>query len=240
MDLNPPLLVCSAIIVDAPNTKLTSPTIRVNLLIEALINWRKLQPTLNIVLCDGSGYDLSLALKANGLGDESITETLFFYSDTQRVRERGKGFGEGQIIEHAINTSKIIKNAGGFMKCTAKLWVPNFSICLKTFNGLAGFDYQGRSKPILIDTRFYIVGTTFYRSHLCNAYQEVDERRGLYIEHVYKNRLTKLSPHEYLLRVTPLIYGVSGSTGATYRPSRVRNIAKSIRNSFVCATGKFP
>lgn len=240
MTLDFPLLICSAVSVNAPTTKLNDPAQRIDLLVKGVNEWRRIKPALPIVICDGSDFDFHPVLQEHGLGRDRNIELIRFVNDTRRVSECGKGFGEGQIVNRALNKSALISQAGGFTKCTSRLWIENFHSCMRFFNGVAGFDYQGRHRPALIDTRFYAVTVAFYDRYLRDAHEEVDERRGVNLEHVFQRRLSSLPPSDYLFRVAPLIYGVSGSMGTEYRPSRPRNLLRSMRNSFVCATGIFP
>lgn len=240
MTLDFPLLICSSVAVNAAKTKLIDPARRIDLVVKGVNEWLTIKPNLPIVICDGSDFDFDPVLQKHGLDSDSNIELIRFVNDTRRVSECGKGFGEGQIVDRALNNSALISQAGGFIKCTSRLWVENFHSCMRFFNGKAGFDYQGRHQPTLIDTRFYAVRVSFYDRYLRDAHEEVDEKRGLNLEHVFQRRLLPLPPSDYLFRVAPLIYGVSGSMGTEYRPSRSRNVVRSLRNSFVCATGIFP
>ncbi len=200
------------------NVRVSDHERRLEYTLEGIGEWVARVPELRIVVCDGSNVDLTSTIREKW--PTSTIEVLHFQNNEKKVARFGKGFGEGQIIMFALKKSQLLRQAPVFMKCTGKLWVENFHEVLANIRRTNGFmirwraDEHGQRKPFWVDTRFFVVEKTFFRKHLASAYRDVDIRAGHYIEHVYAERLGKISAVRKLrFVVKPEIHGVSGSTG---------------------------
>jgi hypothetical protein len=184
-----------------------------------------------IIVCDGSGVDMSSYLQQlNESGDTDITfETLCFHNDAPLVMQRGKGYGEGQIVQHALTHSRFLAEADSFAKCTAKLWVTNAAACLRHYNGTAAINLHGFI-PTCVDTRFYICSKAFYASYLSGCHLSVDEARGQYLEHSFFESIRGTRIYRNTIFPTPTIVGVSGTTGSLHQSSWRNNRIKDVRN----------
>lgn len=238
--INMPILITSAINVSAPQTLLTNPNIRLDLTIQSIKNWILTSSANKFVICDGSGFDLTPHLKLIKLENSSIDfEIIFFTNDISEVIKKGKGYGEGEIINYALKHSHILKNSTEFAKCTGKLWVENFDSCVKEFNGTYSFDFKGLLRPIQIDTRFYLVNKNFYIENLLDIHQLVDDKNGVYLEHSFKERLSTIKLADYVMYPTPRINGTSGSMGILYKKNKIKNYLRDIRSLLIKLTKFF-
>lgn len=235
-----PLLITSAINVEAPNTKLSDSSERLFHTLTALRGWLAVGAFQRIVVCDGSNFDLTPhlhELKRVARTDVSF-EALHFQNDKVQVKQLGKGFGEGQILEHALNHSRLLAAASSFAKCTSKLWVTNAVVCLRRYNGTAALNLAGGFTPVNVDTRFYICSKAFYRTHLQGCHQRVDESHGIYLEHRFFEALESTQIYRNAINPTPLIIGVSGSMGRPHQNSRLNNLIKNVRNTVLRLAGQ--
>lgn len=217
----PPLLITSAITVASEKlARLSSVNDRLKYAAEGIENWLSMVPELKIVLCDGSGYDLTSLVKQRWPGGQ--IEVLGFLNDSKAVSFLGKGFGEGQIVEYALKNSATLSSHDSFMKCTSKLWVSNFDFiretCDKTrFN--IETKRQGNNQLIYsrVDTRFYCVTKDFYATHLSEAYKSVSRLDKYHIEHAYLRCLLRAGVlNDFMFPTTPIVRGVSGSLGVEH------------------------
>ena len=226
-----PLLVTSAVNVSAPFVEITDPTIRVELTLEAIGEWIRIVPGIDIVICDGSGYDFEPAV-AQAFPDSSI-ECLHFRNNKVMVMSRGKGFGEGEIVTHAVSHSRLIGAYDYFAKCTSKLWVANFAECLSGFNGVfngeMAFDDRSIHNYRHCDTRFYLTGKKFYCETLSMCHTLVQDDRGYHLEHAFGDVLRKTDIRHIVFKTKPLIYGYSGSTGQFFNPEPERMRSRLLR-----------
>jgi len=180
------------------------------------------------VICDGSGYDLSRDLKAVGTVDMRRLEVMTFENDLDQVRLKGKGYGEGQIIEYAIENSEFLASASSFAKCTGKLWIENYLPCRRAYNGTAGFSHFGFMAVSAVDTRFFIVQKEFFRSRLLGSYARCDDLRGKYLENAYFDSLRGTAPKEWILPVYPKIRGISGTSGQEISCGNLKQLGKTL------------
>lgn len=222
------VLLTSAINVSAPRTALSEPSRRLEETLKSIEMWRRMPGVGKIVLCDGSGFDFPMI--ALGSRDGADVEVLSFTNDVEEVGRKGKGYGEGQIVSHALAHSRFLSTESVFAKCTGKLWVSNFRRCLRGFNGVAAFDYAGWLQPTSIDTRFYIVQKSFYLDVLSDAHVGVDDSRGIYLEHVFAQALAAKKLASYAMSPTPRIEGVSGSMGVAYETREMKAKCRDLRS----------
>lgn len=231
----PTLLLTSCVHVSAPFVELSDPTRRAKLTLESIEHWLKLAGDLAIVICDGSGYDFTkeVAQKFPHVKVECIS----FKNDAAAVFTYGKGYGEGEIVQYALEHSELLRRVDYFAKCTSKLWVTNFPDILSHWNkifqcqfGLEKPKTIKNAKPSSVDTRFYIVNKRFYAEHFLDAYRKVRDRDGYYLEHSFKDVILnkKLRASSILFPIPPLIEGVAGTTGETYKSGSL--IKKRFKN----------
>ena len=84
-----------------------------------------------IVFCDNSNFkdfpDLEDKAKDNGVE----LELLAFKGDSEMVVKKGKGYGDGEIIEYALTNSKLIGSCEYFIKISGRYIFDNIN---KLFN----------------------------------------------------------------------------------------------------------
>jgi hypothetical protein len=226
-----PVLVTSAIKVSAGNTALRSVEERVRETIRGLGAWMSTPDVEELIVCDGSGFDLTPHLQdLMRQHPDVFVEILSFQNDAEGVKRQGKGYGEGQIIEHALSHSAILCSTAAFAKCTGKLWVRNYADCLDAFNGIASFDFNGLLRPRFVDTRFYMVDIGFYRRNLSSAFLTVDDDAGFFLEHAFKDSLANFGLSTYVMAPTPRVAGVSGSMSISYGGHAFKSFLRDIRS----------
>ena len=224
-----PLLLTSSIVVSAKHTLLSDTKLRLTETIKSIEKWASTPGIGKIVVCDGSDFDLTPY--AHHLRDNGVDlEVLTFQNDATGVQMKGKGYGEGQIVNYALSHSRILSNSTSFAKCTSKLWVSNYAACISGFNGRLSFDFNGWLTPRFIDTRFYIAAKDQYRGLLKEAHVQVDDDAGYYLEHAFRDALSGVKLLDYAMVPTPRIQGISGSTAKSYQPSRLKSSLRDARS----------
>jgi hypothetical protein len=225
-----PLLITSAIHVSAPGTKLDDPNERLELTLKGIERWLAMPSVHSLVIVDGSGFDYSAQVSELNRVAEKQVEFLAFRNNAERVRVQGKGYGEGEIVLHALKHSETLMKAKFFAKCTAKLYVRNYARCLAVFNSKFMCGVYGKNSIRCLDTRFYISSREFWLKYFADAHVRVDDPRGYYIEHSYLDRLRENGIRGFTLPVPPLIEGRSGSDNIEYTvPSLYRRAARRVR-----------
>lgn len=240
----PPVLLTSCIYISDYAVKLTEPTERINYTLESIEKWLSIVPNVQLVVCDSSGFDFSPLVKKKF--PHALIECLCFVADKNLVKYHGKGYGEGEIIRHALQESIYLKQADFFAKCTAKLWVENFSECLKEWNGIflckATFSNVFSFKKTRwdhVDTRFYLVSRDFYSKYLLNAHLNLGGTTGMSIEDSFRDVITTNNMRSVIFNTPPVIGGVGGGTGKYYNTKGSKIIKENLRSKLVQLSPSF-
>lgn len=230
-----PILLTSSAIAHDTGVAMIDPAERIDKTLESIAHWLAIDPRLEIVICDGSGFDFSNLIATRF--PTSTIECLNFMNDVELVRTRGRGYGEGEIVRYAINHSKRIASAGCFAKCTAKLWVQNYPKCLALWNGKMLFKgvFTNVFSPVrptvfsYVDTRFYLISIDAYRQYFENAHHAVHAQRGHSLEECFRDRVLEYRLKRALFRTAPIIYGAGGGTGTYYKNRAHRRLKEWLR-----------
>ena len=154
---------------------------------------------------------------------------------------RGKGYGEGEIIEYAFRNSGLLKEATYFCKLTGRLKVDNINKFIK-WADMEGtyFWTMGLNKIWTIssgiETRFYGISTKVYKDVFADAYKEVDDKNGMWLERVFYQRYKTKSVKCQRIALYPDFSGSSGSMGIDYKVSQQVLIGKTFASAlgFYC------
>ena len=223
-----PVLLTSSVIAHDTAVALTDREARTDLALESVAQWLAIDPELEIVLCDGSGFDFSEIV--NRRFPAAKIECLYFDNDAAKVRLQGRGFGEGEIVRHAVTHARVIRQRGCFAKCTSKLWVSNFPQLANQWNATLLLKAVFRNPLSLrkapewdyIDTRFYISSVDSYLRWFIDAHQSIDVPLGYGLEQCFMAIVQKAEMTHVLFKTPPVIHGTGGGTGIPYRNSLVR------------------
>ncbi len=204
----------------------------------SILSWIDLDSIKKIILCDNTNiqYDFSSLIQYANLKGVEL-EILPFQGNFKKVALFGKGYGEGEIINYAIDNSKYLDvNSVVFYKTTSRLFVSNFMhIQSKHAENKIVFNavYEPRNKskikkalsilPITkmffkkttIDTRFYKCSIAFYKKHLRDTYKKVNDNKGFYLESAFFHDLQNVNFSQMIKY--PFFIGRSGSSGNVYR-----------------------
>ncbi len=169
-----------------------------------------------IVIADATGQTLLDESDVRLLHQMDVeVEQIHYLQDDALIIKKGKGYGEGALINFAMKNSKFLQSASHFFKCTGKIYCRNF---LEIFNLVQ----QTKAQNIFwrevfshtIDTRFFYVSKDFAQNHLIPAYDHVDD-----IHHMTSEVCVMKLAQERLTPVTslrPMLAGFSGSLNKPY------------------------
>lgn len=170
-----------------------------------------------IVFTENSGTDISShfldAIKSRRL------ECLTFQGNLDK--KRGKGYGECEIIEYALQKSQLIRFSHDkrIAKITGRLIVRNISTIIRLHYLLLPKQATicaYNSDLSFPDSRFIIATVDFYRTFLRRK-ESINDTIGYYFEHALSDTIKKETRHFYYpFFLMPRIEGISGSTGKNY------------------------
>lgn len=172
----------------------------------------------SVVFVDNSNSDISYHFKT--YIQSGRLEYLSFCGNQRK--ERGKGYGECEIIQYALDHSKMIKTSKDkrIAKITGRLIVKNINIIISlhtTFSNHETVFFTINSDLSFPDSRLIIAPNNFY-SLLLNSKEDIDDSKGYYFEHALIDIFKKHPNISYSpFYVMPRIEGMSGSTGEIYR-----------------------
>lgn len=231
-----PILLTSSVIAHDKGVKLLDKGERIHQTLLSVQQWKEVSPDSPIVICDGSDYDFTNDLQKI-ISNPTNIECLHFNNNPMDVEKYGRGFGEGEIIKHAIESSKFINDFECFAKCSAKLWVKNFPNIYLKWNGI--FQCKGVFKNIFsisksieldyIDTRFYLTSLRFYKQFLVNAHLNVRKTDEQGLENQFLNHLISSNQKSILFSIPPIIEGVGGGTGIPYKTTKLRHLKEILK-----------
>jgi hypothetical protein len=229
-----PVLLTSSVVPADLDVKLADPEQRLFHTLESVTKWLHFSNLVSLVICDGSGFDFSDVIKEKFPGVD--IECLSFSNNKGVVAQRGKGYGEGEIVRYAIDNSVFIRRSGSFAKCTGKLWVENFNDCVGEWNGIfmgkAYFENVfslKKTRLAYFDTRFYIADVDFYRRFFVDAHQGVGGSDRRSIEDCFKEIVVRNQMRHVFFKAPPVICGVGGGAGSYYKNGKIRRLKERLR-----------
>lgn len=205
-------------------TKVTDPEIRKEQYVTALRFYLK-HTHYPVVFCENSGNDLSPVFP------EEISsgrlEVLTFAGN--KHKEKGKGFGECEIIGHALQHSQIIRQCLGqskvthtdllVVKITGRLIIKNIEDIIKKRLPLQ----KDEELVCKMDTFSMFASSEVFIASLglLNAIVDNKERlndnKGFWFEHLLAKLAMEMQCHYFPFYTEPLVQGISGSEGKSYR-----------------------
>ena len=197
-------------------TELQNPEIRKRQYIKALQFYLK-ETDFPIVFVENSGTDFSLLFK--NYIDSGRLEFLCFNGNNYD-RSRGKGYGEANIIEYALQNSSIIAECNYVAKITGRLIIHNIQDLIPVFfipcKRLLFCDLSRGNEPFIRSMIFCADKAVLH--DLCIAVKfSVNDSKGIYFEHIlYKIFVTK-NVKSFPFAKIPIIEGDSASRGYRYK-----------------------
>lgn len=171
-----------------------------------------------IVIVDGSNNEVLSKEEINEfLNVGIIVEQLFFQQDIELVRNYGKGHGEMQITNYMIQNSKLVNEAGGFVKITPRYFFKNINSILPFISNKSNvffFYYPPivrRIKPFVC-TIFYKTSIKFYKENFENTLNQHNKQLSGYAESVFYRNIINLNKSKLCVDY-PFFYGLAGTTG---------------------------
>jgi len=185
----------------------------------ALVSWARTQRVRRIVFGENSNtrFDFSRVVRHLEAAGKEV-EVLVFDGNKEAPRF-GKGYGEGEILEHLHTHSRLLRLTDSFYKVTGRLFVRNFDVVSDATTSRHAFRRKYAKKPgnpSKVDTTFFKCGRDLFETWLLHAYHDVDDMKRLFIEHRYFDLLQDTDVGGF--PVSPEVVGQSASTGKVYAP----------------------
>lgn len=195
-----------------PFTQLTDSSERQKQYIDA-IHYYLSNTDCKIVFCENSNTDISPLFK----NEQERLEILTFAGNQDK--QRGKGYGEAEIIEYALQHATFIQDGCIIIKITGRLIIENICHILKSIKEKRDFvTCLFHSDLTFADSRIFCGTTSFYQEFLKNK-ECINDSKDAFFEHILASSILT-STHRFIpFSEEPLITGISGSTGERYQQS---------------------
>lgn len=175
-----------------------------------------------IVFSENSGTDISHLFKKE---IKSGRLEYLSFSGNQN-KEKGKGYGECEIIQYALSNSKIIHIAKDkrIAKITGRLIIRNINSIVRVHSIL--FPPKTvfcaiNSNLSFPDSRFIIAPECFYHSFL-KSKEVINDSNGYFFEHALCDTIKREKQFPYSpFLLMPQIEGMSGSNGKIYKNQKM-------------------
>lgn len=197
----------------------------------AICQW--LKKGVPVVFCESSGY---ASERISALGKAHTHFEFLQYKDETDLSEKGKGYGEYLVMQHAFAHSKFIGEAEFIVKVTGRLFVKNFDRLLKSI-GSKEFDVASALELTLkwADSRLFIFRRSFYTENFVPFGGSINDKQRFVFERALAcgihDALSKNKTWEPL-PFFPVYKGYSGTFNYRYRLFSYDSIRKSIRFYF--------
>lgn len=235
LDMNKTVLMITACVKPTLGTfqlSLTNADCRLEQYIES-IKW-SIEKTafVKIVFVDNSGYPVNSALIDYAKQRGKSLEWLSFLGNEKMIALCGKGYGEGEMIEYGLKYSELLKDATYFCKLTGRLKVENINRFIKlakmdqSYFWTMGLNWKNKRSDA-IETRFYGIPIKTYKDIFIEAYKNVDDKTGVWLEKTFYRKYCAFDTESQSLVWYPDFTGQSGSMGIDYKLSREQLIAKT-------------
>lgn len=174
-----------------------------------------------IVFVENSGTNISSIFQ--DINDSNRFEYITFYGNQNK--ERGKGYGECEIIEFALKNSKIITSSKDQLitKITGRLIVKNINTMIflhSIFHPQKTVCFSINSDLSFPDSRFIIAPYSFFTEFL-KTKEKINDSYGYYFEHALLETIKNLKDYAFTpFLFIPRIEGFSGTTSEQYHANR--------------------
>lgn len=208
--------------VDTPSLVVDDEQERILQYLCALVSWARPAHVRRIVFGENSNTTFDFSPATRYLEAAGKEAEILVFDGNKEVTRFGKGYGEGEILEHLFRHSRLLHAAPSFYKVTGRLFVSNFDAVSESTSTLDAFQRKekqpkdGPPRRCKVVTTFFKRSRALFESRLLHAYEQVDDPGGMYIEHVYFQQLGGMGlPH---FAVRPALVGQQASTGRIYAP----------------------
>lgn len=187
---------------------------------EAAGSWARAPGIHGVVFCENTGHDLS-AIRRAFEGAATATEVLQFEGN-RFDRSLGKGYGELLIMSHALEHSRLLRDADLVVKVTGRYRLGHLPEFLRGLQASWPVQVTADLQRSLTwaDSRVFGFTPGFFGRHLAPWQARLDDGAGLHLEHALARAVhAALAAGERWapLPAAPEILGRSGTDGKSYR-----------------------
>jgi len=224
-----------------PHVMRSDPEERTQDYLTAFRLWVSLNCGADIVFCENSGGDLSRfrEIATSREGDNTIR--FISFAGNAGAQQRGKGYGEIEMLRHAFDIMPELKDFRYIVKVSGRYRVANAVEVISRIRQMsADLICDIHANLTYGDTTTVAFKPQIALDYLIPYREELDETRGVIIEHLMANCLhrTLLAGGSWApLPCTPYCDGISGSWNTPQRNAtllaRIKQDIKRVVSSWI-------
>ncbi len=207
------------------NLVLASPMLRWQQYQEALAFWLKHPSVAAVVFVENSGFPVDFSPLKKAYDRMAKPLEVVSYRGNLGTSEKGRGYGEGEILNRVLEESHLIRDNQSFFKVTGRFKVLNFGALEKTSRPHpVVVNERSLRKRRWVDTRFFKMTPEFYRRHLAHVHYEARS-----IDYILGEGYARvLHPmHLPAFRFPIHVVGIAGN-GSSYQDSSFKLAIKTL------------
>lgn len=195
----------------------------------AIAGWMGVKGYDTLVFCENSGADLS-KLEQYAASINKFQHKLVFltYKGNLGAAERGKGYGEMEIVRHAIDRVTDLAPEQMLLKVSGRFRARNATRLLSLLESTeAEICCDLRYSLTFADSRLFAITCRCAREHLLPRQSDINDFEGKWFEHALSDAVhgailagSRWSP----LPCDPSIYGVQATNGIRFGSSPISRI----------------
>jgi hypothetical protein len=219
---------------DTPLVERRDPRIREGDYKWAITGWLAAKGYDTLIFCENSGADLS-KLEKYAASINRLQHKLIFlsYKDNSGAATRGKGYGEMEIIRHAIDEMTDLAPEQMLLKVTGRYRARNATRLLSQLESTqADICCSVRYNLTWAESTLFAITTRCAREYLLPRLNEINDLEGRWFEHALSNAVhrTILAGRGWSpLPCDPSVYGVQATYGIRFGLSPIPRIRHKAR-----------
>ena len=216
-----------------PQVKRINPEERKQDYLTAFRMWMSLNCKADIVFCENSNADLSSFREVAAKQGDDSTIRLISFAGNAGAQQKGKGYGEIEMLRYAFDTIPELRDYRYIVKVSGRYRVKNGDKVIERIRQMsADLICDIHANLTYGDTRTVAFKPQIALAHLIPYQDELDETRGVIIEHLMARCLhrTLLAGGSWApLPCTPICDGISGSWNTPQRDTLLYRIKQDIK-----------
>lgn len=215
-------------------TERNNPKVRLEDYKQGLRFWLQVEGVNKVVFCENSNYDLNELRKVEKSCNpqKKQVEFLSFYGQSF-PKHLGKGYGELNIISHAMGYSKLINHETKIIKATGRYVIKNVNelIDFTKLNFRADIICDLSRSLTWSDSRLFACSADFIKEFLLPMQERIDDSKDVPLEMVLALSAHRAMSEDYSWMMPPClpeISGVLGSTDVAYKRFFLKDLLRKI------------
>ncbi|WP_033151993.1 hypothetical protein [Pseudobutyrivibrio ruminis] len=191
-----------------------------------------------ILFCENSGEPCPDEVKALAKKKDIDFEWLTFIGDIGGTVDIGKSFGEAELMDFAMNNSRLLEENDYFIKTTGRLIIRNINQVVSLVSSKRNY-FVTFGKDVLekVDTRFFALNVETFKKYFSRPYNKKINIKSNSIESMYPEIIRNESIPVVSLPIQICFEGISGGYGLPYTTTRRDEIKCSFKKYILTLGG---